>query len=163
MEMIEKRFATRKVEETWLLAAAIGKSAFPGAVITLTGDLGSGKTAFVQGLARGMGVPEAYYVTSPTYNIINEYPGRFTLYHADLYRIADPEELEEIGFLELPGEGGVLAVEWPERLTEGQLLVDLSIHLETLDETGRTITVIAYGLEAVNLISSLDQFLDEPV
>lgn len=157
--MIEKEYVTKAVEETWRLAAAMGKSAFSGAVITLTGDLGAGKTAFVQGLARGIGVPEEYYVTSPTYNIINEYPGRFTLYHADLYRIADPDELEEIGFFEIPGEGGVLAVEWPERLTEGQLSVDLSIHLEPLGDTGRTITVIAYGLEAVNLISSLDHFL----
>ena len=133
------------------------EAAPPGTAITLTGDLGSGKTAFVQGLARGLSVPEEYYVTSPTYNIINEYPGRLTLYHADLYRIADPDELEEIGFSEMAEAGGVMAVEWPDRLAEGQLAVDLAIHLTALGESEREITVIAYGLEAVNLISSLDQ------
>ena len=158
MDVMERVFRTEDVAETQKLAAALGREAFEGAVITLTGDLGAGKTAFVQGLARGLGVPEEYYVTSPTYNIINEYPGRLSLCHADLYRIADAEELEEIGFYEIAGEEGVTAVEWPDRLEPGRPPVDLALNLKTTGENAREITVIAYGLRAVNLISSLDHF-----
>jgi tRNA threonylcarbamoyladenosine biosynthesis protein TsaE len=84
--------------ETLALGRRVGALARPGLVLALYGDLGAGKTVFVQGLARGLGVPEKCPVTSPTFTLINEYPGRLRLFHIDLYRISDLVELDDIGF-----------------------------------------------------------------
>lgn len=87
-----------------------------GDVVLMFGDLGAGKTAFVRGLARGLNAsPDA--VSSPTFTLIQEYRGRVTLYHADLYRLK-PEEVSDLGLDELTQEQGVLAVEWAERWTD---------------------------------------------
>ena len=92
---------THSLDETLSLGKNIGKMLKAGVIIALTGDLGSGKTSFVQGLAKGLDVSEKYYITSPTFTLINEYPGRFRLSHIDLYRIEDPLELDELGFYEI--------------------------------------------------------------
>lgn len=85
-------------------------------MVLLTGELGAGKTAFVRGLARGLGVdPEE--VASPTFVLLTSYPGPLTLHHADLYRLAGEGDERELGLEELPGPRGVLAVEWAERLS----------------------------------------------
>ena len=88
---------TNSAEETFALGEKIGKEANPGTVITLEGDLGVGKTVFAQGLARGLGIDDA--ITSPTFTIVQVYEeGRLPFYHFDVYRIADPDEMYEIGF-----------------------------------------------------------------
>jgi len=88
-----------------------------GEVVLLTGELGSGKTAFVRGLARGLGAdPEE--VASPTFVLLTAYPGRLTLHHADLYRLRGDGDDRELGLEELPGPSGVLAIEWAERLSQ---------------------------------------------
>ena len=96
-----KRFSfettTHSAEETRAFGERLGRHITAGTTIALTGDLGSGKTVFVQGIARGLHVPAEYYITSPTFTLINEYPGRLRLHHIDLYRIEDPIEIEEIG------------------------------------------------------------------
>jgi tRNA threonylcarbamoyladenosine biosynthesis protein TsaE len=84
--------------------------------VLLTGELGAGKTAFVRGLARGLGVDPGE-VASPTFVLLTSYPGRLTLHHADLYRLAGNGDDQELGLEELPGPRGVLAVEWAERLS----------------------------------------------
>jgi len=86
-----------------------------GEVVLLTGELGSGKTAFVRGLARGLGA-DPDEVASPTFVLLTAYPGRLTLHHADLYRLRGDGDERELGLEELPGPKGVLAVEWAERL-----------------------------------------------
>jgi len=100
---------------TFALAAALADRLRPGSVIALSGDLGLGKTAFVQGLARALGIRRP--VTSPTFTLVQEYPlpdGRL-LVHMDLYRLAGEDALLEIGFQEYLDRGAIVAVEWPER------------------------------------------------
>jgi tRNA threonylcarbamoyladenosine biosynthesis protein TsaE len=97
------------------VAAEMARTLAPGTVLLLRGDLGAGKTAFVRGLATGLGV-EADEVSSPTFTLVHEYrSGRLPLYHADLYRLSAGATLEDLGLDEL-AQDGVLAIEWPERL-----------------------------------------------
>jgi tRNA threonylcarbamoyladenosine biosynthesis protein TsaE len=104
-------------DQTEHAGATLGRCLEPGDVIGLIGDLGAGKTLLVQGVARGLGVPPDVRVTSPTFTIINEYHGgRLSLYHADLYRIEQARELEEIGLDDICRRAdGVVCVEWSDR------------------------------------------------
>jgi len=107
---------TRSEAETEALAAELAASFRGGEVVLLSGEVGSGKTVFVRGLARGVGA-DPREVASPTFVLLTRYPGRLTLHHADLYRLAGNGDDLELGLEELPGPGGVLAVEWAERLS----------------------------------------------
>jgi tRNA threonylcarbamoyladenosine biosynthesis protein TsaE len=104
---------TTSEEETSAAGERLAQSLEPGAVVLLYGDLGAGKTAFVRGLARGLGADPAD-VSSPTFTLIQEYRGRLTLFHVDLYRIAEPE-VDDLGLEELVASGGIVAIEWAER------------------------------------------------
>ena len=84
-------------------------------VITLQGELGAGKTLLTKGIAKGLDVPDWYYLNSPTFTLINEYRGRLPLYHLDLYRLGDADELFELGFNDYLSGSGVLVIEWPEK------------------------------------------------
>jgi len=106
-------FVSHSPQATQDFACRLGALCPDGLVLLLTGDLGSGKTCFVQGLAAGLGVDKAEPVTSPTYALMNQYHGRYALYHFDLYRLADADELDELGFDEIFSGPGVKAVEWP--------------------------------------------------
>lgn len=102
-------------EQTVAVACDLAQKLQAGDVVLLSGDLGAGKTAFVRGLALGLGAA-ADAVTSPTFTLLHEYRGgRLPLHHADLYRLRE-SEVEELGLDELAASGGVLAVEWPDRL-----------------------------------------------
>ena len=115
--MPSQRFITNGPEETEALGARLARALGPGAVVAFTGDLGAGKTAFVRGLARGLGIPDR--VTSPTFTIVNEYEGgRLPLFHFDLYRLGCADELFDIGWEDYLARGGVCAVEWSERREE---------------------------------------------
>jgi tRNA threonylcarbamoyladenosine biosynthesis protein TsaE len=106
---------THSEEETTAVGRDLAATLSAGDVLLLYGDLGAGKTAFVRGLAEGLGVPREE-VSSPTFTLIQEYRGgRLTLFHVDLYRIEDPREFDELGLDEI-AVGGVLAIEWAERL-----------------------------------------------
>lgn len=108
---------TRSAEETFSLGINIGRKAKAGQVITLVGDLGVGKTVFTKGLARGLGITEP--VSSPTFTIVQEYrEGRLPLYHFDVYRIGDLEEMEEIGYEDYFYGDGVCLVEWANLIGE---------------------------------------------
>ncbi len=98
-------------EETYDIARRLGEKAQAGDVICLNGDLGVGKTLFSQGFAKGLGIEES--VNSPTFTIVQEYDdGRLPLYHFDVYRIDDPEEMEEVGFSDMVYGEGVCLIEW---------------------------------------------------
>lgn len=113
-----RTFRTTSEQETVAAGEALAARVTAGDVILLFGDLGAGKTAFVRGLARGLGAPDEE-VTSPTFTLVQEYPGRPTLYHADLYRLT-PAEVDDLGLDELAASG-VLAVEWAERWLDAPL------------------------------------------
>lgn len=108
---------THSRSETEALGGRLAQALGPGAVVAFTGDLGAGKTAFVSGMARALGVEER--VTSPTFTIVNEYEGgRLPLFHFDMYRLGGAEELFDIGWEDYLARGGICAVEWSERVAE---------------------------------------------
>ena len=110
-------FESHSREETIKFAADMAAKAEPGEVFTLTGDLGVGKTVFAKGFAKGLGVTEP--VTSPTFTIVQEYlSGRLPFYHFDVYRIGDPDEMEETGFYDYLDRGGVVLIEWAELIED---------------------------------------------
>ena len=114
---MEKRLHITSEQETQRLGEQIGRAAKPGMVIALIGDLGTGKTTLTKSIARGLGVTET--VTSPTFNIIREYrSGRLPLYHFDVYRIGDPDEMFELGYEEYFYGDGICVVEWADIIEE---------------------------------------------
>ncbi len=125
--------------ETRRFAARLAAGLAPGAVLLLQGDLGAGKTAFVRGLAEGLGAPEDE-VTSPTFTLVHEYRGgRLPLYHVDLYRLPDGVAVEDLGVDDTAADG-VLAIEWPERLIR-HLPGATTVRIDIAGETERAITV----------------------
>ena len=111
------RVESRSAEDTYELGRLLGEGGLPGQIYTLTGDLGVGKTVFTQGFARGLGILEP--VNSPTFTILREYEeGRLPFYHFDVYRIADVEEMEEIGYEDCFYGGGICLIEWADLIQE---------------------------------------------
>ena len=132
---------TESEEETADVARALAASLQPGAVLLLSGQLGAGKTAFVRGLAAGLGI-DPDEVSSPTFTLVHEYRGgRLTLYHADLYRL-ERTAAEDLGLEEKAVAEGVLAIEWPDRLTHA-LPGATTITIDIVDDTTRRITTVA--------------------
>lgn len=111
---VPELFRTGSEAETSAVAARFAKRLPPGAVVLLTGDLGAGKTAFVRGMAAGLGI-DPDEISSPTFTIIQEYRGPRVLSHADLYRL-EGAEIDDLGLEELAAGGGVVAIEWAEKL-----------------------------------------------
>ncbi|MEI6891661.1 MAG: tRNA (adenosine(37)-N6)-threonylcarbamoyltransferase complex ATPase subunit type 1 TsaE [Pontiella sp.] len=132
---------TNSPEETWELAAELAAELPAGTVMALHGDLGAGKTCFIQGYAAALGIDDP--VTSPTYTLIGEYEGRLPLHHLDLYRLSGPEEALGLGLEEYFYTDGITAIEWAER-AEGLLPDDL-LHIEIkTDEQTQTRTFRIY-------------------
>ena len=136
-------FYTASAQETEQLGQRLGQQLKPGAVIAYSGDLGAGKTAFTRGLARGLGIEDP--ITSPTYTIVNEYPGTIPLFHFDMYRLTSSEDLFDIGWEDYLTRGGVIAVEWSERvedaLDEVENLIRIHIRRDLEHDNGRRITI----------------------
>jgi tRNA threonylcarbamoyladenosine biosynthesis protein TsaE len=153
------RLTTASAAETRRLGAALGRSISSPLVIALLGDLGSGKTVFAQGLARGLGVPGEYYVTSPSYTLINEYPGRLTLYHADLYRLAGSVDLEDLELPDLVSVKGVVAIEWADRIDGHDLGPHLAVQIETMDATHRRVRLSGTGQGISDLLKEVEKKL----
>ncbi len=116
ISMSEKMIESRSEAETFAVGSKLGESAKSGDIFLLDGDLGVGKTVFAKGVAAGLGIDEP--VVSPTFTIVHEYEGRLPLYHFDVYRIADPDEMYEIGFDEYLYGDGVCLIEWPSQVEE---------------------------------------------
>jgi tRNA threonylcarbamoyladenosine biosynthesis protein TsaE len=134
---VTKPLTTHSEAETANAARDLARTLTPGSAVLLSGDLGAGKTAFVRGLAAGLGIDPAE-VSSPTFTLIQEYRGgRFPLFHVDLYRLNEAREIEELGLEEL-AEAGVLAIEWAEKLP--RMLPD-AVRVAIEDAGGDTRTI----------------------
>lgn len=149
-------FLTDSEKETEKLGEKLGKILKPGTIILIRGDLGAGKTVLSRGIARGLGIEEA--ITSPTFTLVHQYKGRLPLYHFDIYRIGDPEEMYDIGYEEFFYGDGVTVVEWPEKME--WLLPDeyLEIKIERLPSNGqdvRRISIAGKGAQYENLEGEL--------
>jgi tRNA threonylcarbamoyladenosine biosynthesis protein TsaE len=151
------RIITRTDQETRDLGFRLGRAVTGSVSIALTGDLGCGKTTFVKGLARGLGVDARYPVTSPTFTLINEYPAasQLRLCHLDLYRLTSVEELAHIGFDDLTGTDAVIVVEWPALLIADRFAFDLTLTFEFDSAYHRVISFFGTGQTGTNMLSSL--------
>ena len=129
---------TGSEEDTSAVGERLGAALHPGDVVLLYGDLGAGKTAFVRGLARGIGADPAD-VSSPTFTLIQEYAGRLTLYHVDLYRLEE-REVDDLGLEELVLGDGIVAIEWAERW-RGRPDDVIQVWIEDVGEDSRRIRV----------------------
>ena len=125
--------------ETEQAGAQFAKELPGGSVVAFYGDLGAGKTAFVRGMAKGMGISSR--VNSPTFTIVNEYIGERELYHFDMYRLGSADELFDIGWEDYLSRGGVCAVEWSENVSEAFEGNEISVVSEKISDTGRKISI----------------------
>lgn len=132
-------YYTNSDKETEAVGEEFGRSVKDGTVIAMYGDLGAGKTAFVRGMARGMGITER--VSSPTFTIVNEYLGERTLIHFDMYRLGSADELFDIGWEDYLARGAVCAVEWSENVEEAFYGDEIRLTIEKISDTSRKITV----------------------
>lgn len=140
--------------QTLELGIQLGRLLEQPALILLQGDLGAGKSVLARGIARGLGVDPEVPITSPTFTLMNHYPARIDLYHFDLYRLSDVDELIEIGFDDFAYGAGVALVEWPERLDNDET-PGLWVRIKHLDEDCRELKVSACGEEAEGLLQHL--------
>ena len=133
------RVLTKSAEETVEFGKVLSRELEAGDVVALYGDLGSGKTTLVRGIARGLGVAEECEITSPTFVLMNVYPGRLKVYHFDVYRLSGAADLYDLGFEEYFFGKGISIVEWAEKVEE--LVPDkaVKLFLSTIDENTREI------------------------
>lgn len=133
------------LKKTRAFGRRLGEIALPGDVITLEGGLGAGKTTLTQAIADGIEVPGSFYVTSPTFALLHEYPGRIPLYHMDLYRISGEDEIEMLGFEDYIYGQGLTVIEWSEKLGSLTPSDRLHIKLSITGETARVAFLTVHG------------------
>ncbi|OPY13809.1 MAG: tRNA threonylcarbamoyladenosine biosynthesis protein TsaE [Syntrophus sp. PtaB.Bin001] len=134
---------SKDAEETNSIGIIIGKCLAAGDIVALVGELGTGKTCLTQGIARGLGVPESYAITSPTFTLINEYPGKYVLYHFDVYRLQGSVDMDNMGYEEYFFGKGISVIEWAEKIID--IIPDnaIKIWFTFLDENMRRIEISA--------------------
>ena len=143
---------SRTPAETRRIGARLGRLLQPGDVLLLQGELGAGKTMLAQGIGQGLKVREP--VKSSSFVLMNEYHGRLTLYHADLYRLNEPSEVADLALEEVAALG-VLAVEWPERAWQELPPEHLLVRIEEDGAKGRTLTLVPRGKRYHELLERL--------
>ncbi|HPL66909.1 MAG TPA: tRNA (adenosine(37)-N6)-threonylcarbamoyltransferase complex ATPase subunit type 1 TsaE [Smithellaceae bacterium] len=150
-------FESKSAKQTFSIGFAVGRKAREGDVFALTGELGSGKTCFTGGLARGLGVGEEYAITSPTFTLINEYPGRCRLCHFDLYRLNHSSELLDLGYEEYISGEGVVVIEWAEKIAEVLPGDVVSVCFRYVDESKRIIGFIGTEKKVCELVQDISR------
>lgn len=141
--------------DTRRLGRRLAQCLQPGDLILLEGELGAGKTFLVRSIARGLGVPPEVRVTSPTFDLVHELPGRLPIVHADLYRLDDADELRELGLSDRSAEGAVVLVEWGERFTRILDQDGLLVTLELDPGGGRRAVFSPRGARGDSLVACL--------
>ena len=144
--MEEYRVTTHSEEETVQIAQNLESEKFPNMIITLSGDLGSGKTVFTKGIAHGLGIDG---ITSPTFNIIKEYDGELPLYHMDVYRLEG--NIDNIGLTDYFTKGGVVVIEWADMIKDYLPKDRLDIKIKLVDENTRVLIFTPHGEKYENL------------
>ncbi|MCH2183449.1 MAG: tRNA (adenosine(37)-N6)-threonylcarbamoyltransferase complex ATPase subunit type 1 TsaE [Mariniblastus sp.] len=147
---------TNDENQTDQLGRFIGQSLVPGLTLALDGELGAGKTRLTQAIASGLEIPPGQ-VNSPTFTLSVPHTGRLALLHVDAYRIAQLEEVDELDLDEWVESGGVLVVEWAERISPALPPVDLSIAIETLSATERTFQLSGLTAAGATLVQQVGQ------
>jgi tRNA threonylcarbamoyladenosine biosynthesis protein TsaE len=157
----EKRIKTKlkSPHATLEFGEILGKYLTAGDIVALIGDLGTGKTQLAKGLARGVGVPEEYCITSPTYIIVNEYQGRIPLYHFDLYRLEGNSDLENLGYEEYFEGKGVTVIEWAEKIAHLLPENRMEIHISHLGNDVREFEIIGFGDRYSKIVDKMVHFL----
>ena len=153
IEHFEFSFFSRSSNETIELGKLLGAHLTAGSVIGLVGDLGAGKTCFIKGLAEGLNNTPADEVTSPTFTILQEYPGPAPLYHFDAYRLSGSHDLEAIGFEDYVGIDGVAVIEWADRISDALPTEALLITIESVSENERQFFCKASGEHHCRIVS----------
>jgi tRNA threonylcarbamoyladenosine biosynthesis protein TsaE len=156
---------TGSPEATRDLGRLLGEFAVAGLIVLLNGDLGAGKTCFAQGVARGLEVSSASPVTSPSYTLLNIHQGRLPLYHFDLYRLSQIDDLTDLGYDDFAEGDGLTLVEWADRMTE-VLPASLSLFIEHSTEQQRKFSFKALddrGRDLLDRLTKDTSFRDKPV
>lgn len=159
--MAEVRITTSSPEETEALGAAIGALLHPGAFVALRGDLGGGKTCLTRGVVASLAPQGAHLVASPTYAIMNSYPGTTPVYHFDFYRLSGDNDIAELGFEEFFYGDGVCVAEWSERLSELLPTDVLTLQFEYGGDDRRLITVNSSGEKSNAVLEQLAERLQQ--
>ena len=155
-------FVSAGEAQTLEIGNVLGRLLNQPALILLQGDLGAGKSVLARGVARGLGVDPKIPITSPTFTIMNQYRARLDLYHFDLYRLSDPDELIEIGFDDYAYGAGIALVEWPEKIEDPDI-EGLWISILRIDENQREIRFVAQGKKSTSLLCRLTELLGEKI
>ena len=150
-----REILSTSAQETFEFGRRLGNFLQPGDLVALIGDLGAGKTCCIQGIAVGIGVHDRNAVTSPTYTLIHEYQGRVPLYHFDVYRLAQEDDLYELGYAEYFYGKGVTVIEWADRIPSFLPDNHLAIHLLRQSDYTRRIHLDAYGVHYQQLVQAL--------
>ena len=146
---------TRNTSGTIQIGKSIGSLLLPGDVVALVGELGTGKTQFIKGLAVGVGIGKPTYISSPSFTLINEYKGKIPFYHIDLFRLRAEKEAEDLGLEEYFQSGGITAIEWADRIPSLLPREMLWIQISYTGENTRSLEIIGKGKRYEALINRL--------
>jgi len=149
---------TKKTSETIRIGKSVGTRLLPGDIVALVGELGVGKTRFIKGLASGVGMGNPTYISSPSFTLINEYPGKIPFFHVDLFRLGREKDAEELGLEDYFQGGGITAIEWADKIPSLLPKERLVIHITYTGKNTRSIEMIGKGKRYEELVNQIGSF-----